>query len=110
MRRDRDISNQEKEAILMVDYDNETDCDDDDDDDDKRSISSESTCCGEIKTEKKKIHNRIQEQSCDFEIWRLFQVDDQNMKDIPNSEVILSILTSIDSDGKLMSIIYINEQ
>lgn len=105
MHRERDISSQEKESVFMVDYDNETDYDDnddddDEDDDDKRSISSESTCCGEIKSEKKKIHNHIQQESCDFEIWRLFQVDDQNMKDIPNSEAILEILTSIDYDGK----------
>lgn len=101
MRHERELSSEEKDSILMADYDNESDCDDDDDDDDgKRSISSESTCCGEIRSEKKKIQSRIQPQSCDFEIWRLFQVDDQNMKDIPNSETVLSLLTSSDNDGK----------
>lgn len=100
MRREHELLHREKEAILMVDDDNESDCDDDEDDDDKRSISSESTCCGEIKNETFKLQNHIQQQSADFEIWRLFQVDDQNMKDIPNAEAILNMLTSVDFDGK----------
>ncbi|XP_031618662.1 transient receptor potential channel pyrexia [Contarinia nasturtii] len=94
-----DILNDTKDEILMVDNDNELDCVDDEDDD-KRSISSESTCCGNIKTETLKHLNNAQQQSCDFEIWRLFQVDDHNMKDIPNSDAILNILASTDLDGE----------
>lgn len=73
----------------------------DGEDDDERSISSESTCCGEIKMETLKLHNNNRQQSSDFEIWRLFQVDDQNMNDIPNAEAIMNILTSADLDGKI---------
>ncbi|XP_055322540.1 transient receptor potential channel pyrexia isoform X2 [Sitodiplosis mosellana] len=107
MRRDRELSSQEKESILIDDDDNVSECVDDDevddDEDDKRSesITSESTCCGDFKNETLKLHsNNIQQQSADFEIWRLFQVDDQNMKDIPNAEAILNSLTSADMDGQ----------
>lgn len=101
MRRDRE--SQENEAILMVDDDNESDCDnagdDDDDDDGNRSISSESTSCGEFKKESIMLRKNCEQESADFEIWRLFQVDDQNMKDIPNAEAVLSTLTACDSNG-----------
>lgn len=107
MRRDRDFSNHERESILMVDDDdNLSECvdDDDDEDDDKRSISSESTCCGEFKNETLKLnHSHMQQQSTDFEIWRLFQVDDQNMRDIPNAEAILDSLTTADMNGKMIN-------
>lgn len=104
MRHDREFSIDEKESILMVDDDdNVSNCiddddvvDADDDDDDKRSISSESTCIGETL----KIQSNVPQQSADFEIWRLFQVDDQNMRDIPNAETILNNLMSADIDGK----------
>lgn len=99
MRYTHDISSDTKDEISMADDDNELDCDDDEDDD-KRSISSESTCCGDITTDTIKHLNSIQQQSADFEIWRLFQVDDHNMKDIPNSDAILNILTTVDSEGK----------
>lgn len=97
MRCESDMSNRENETILMVDGDNESNSDDDDD---KGSISSESTCRGEINHETLKLHNHIQQQSSELEIWRLFQVDDQNMKEIPNSDAILNMLTAVDFDGK----------
>lgn len=102
MRRDREFSSQEKESILMVDDDDNVSefVDDDDEEDEDDDISSESTCCGDFKKETLKLHSNLQQQSADFEIWRLFQVDDQNMKDIPNADVILNKLTSTDIDGK----------
>lgn len=98
----------EENVIIMLNDDNEgnsdvdddDDNDDDDDDDDKRSISSESTCSGEIKKEAFMLQKKNQEQSADFEIWRLFQVDDQNMKDIPNSDAILNVLRACNLNGK----------
>lgn len=93
MRRDRESP--EKEAILMVDDDNDNESDDDvddDDDDEKRSISSESTSCGEFKKETLRLQKNLAQQSSDYEIWRLFQVDNQNMKDIPNADAIIEIL------------------
>lgn len=101
MRRDRE--SQEKEAILMVEDDDNvmmlSDCDDGEDDD-NRSISSESTSCGEFKRESVMLRKNCVQESADFEIWRLFQVDDQNMKEIPNAEAILSTLTACDLNGK----------
>lgn len=100
MRRERE--SEEKEAILMVDDDNESDCvdaDDDDDDENNRSISSESTSCGEFKKESLILRKNGEQESADFEIWRLFQVDNQNMKEIPNAEAVLSILTDCDMNG-----------
>lgn len=98
MRRDRESL--EKEAILMVDDDDDnvmmlSDCDDD-----NRSISSESTSCGEFKKESLILRKTCVQESADLEIWRLFQVDDQNMKDIPNAEAALSTLTACDLSGK----------
>lgn len=68
------------------------------DGDEKRSISSENTCYdgyGGIKSdfqpEQKKF--TLSHQS-DIEIWRLFQVNDQNMQDIPNADKILNDLFS----------------
>lgn len=102
----RDQESREQEAILMVEDDNDNDSDDDDeddncddDDDEKRSISSESTSCGEFKKESISLQKNGTQQSADFEIWRLFQVDDQNMKDIPNSEAILNTLMACDLNG-----------
>lgn len=98
--------NIESESILMVDDDIEGECDYNDDidndDDDKASISSESTCSSEMKKDTLVLQKNIQEQSADLEIWRLFQVDDQNMKDIPNSDVILNILTACNLNGIYM--------
>lgn len=86
----------------MIDDDNESDCDDDDEDEDNnRSISSESTSCGEFNKESMMLRKSCEQASADFEIWRLFQVDDQNMKDITNSEAVLSILTACDSNGNV---------
>lgn len=97
----RDQESQEKEAIFMVDddNDNDSDCDEDDDEDEKRSISSESTSCGEFKKESLMLQKNCIQQSADLEIWRLFQVDNQNMKDIPNSETILNTLMACDLNG-----------
>lgn len=101
----RDQESREQEVILMVEDDNDNDSDDDedgdgdDDDDEKRSISSESTSCGEFKKESVSLQKNGAQQSADFEIWRLFQVDDQNMKDIPNSEAILNTLMACDLNG-----------
>lgn len=104
MRRDLEFLSQDENDSILIDDDDNVSESVDDDDDDKRSesISSESTCCGDFKDETLKLHsnNNIQEQSADFEIWRLFQVDDQNMKDIPNAEAILNALTSTEMDGK----------
>lgn len=102
--------NIESESILMVDddiegecdYDDDIDDDIDDDDDDKGSISSESTCSSDMKKDALVLQKNIQEQSADLEIWRLFQVDDQNMKDIPNSDAILNILTACNLNGIYM--------
>lgn len=103
MRRDRE--SQEKEAILMVDDDDDddNDCENAEDDDDNRSISSESTSCGEFKKESVMLRKNCEQESADLEIWRLFQVDAQNMKDIPNAEAVLSTLTAYDlsENGKL---------
>lgn len=89
------------DAIVMIDDDIEGDCDedDDDDDDDNRSISSENTCSGATKKETQILQKKLQEQSADYEIWHLFQVDDQNLKDIPNSEAILNLLTACNLNG-----------
>lgn len=84
----------------------DSDSDDDDEDDDKRSISSESTCFGEIKKETLALHKQMHQQSADFEIWRLFQVDDQNMREIPNAETILNALTAADSDGECFELFF----
>lgn len=100
MRRDRE--SQEKEAILMVDDDDDDDDDNDcgnAEDDDNRSISSESTSCGEFKKESVMLRKNCEQESADLEIWRLFQVDAQNMKDIPNAEAVLSALTAYDLNG-----------
>lgn len=98
----RDRESQEKEAILMVDDDDDDDDDDNDcenADDDNRSISSESTSCGEFKKESLMLRKNCEQESADLEIWRLFQVDAQNMKDIPNAEAVLSTLTACDLNG-----------
>lgn len=100
MRRDRE--SQEKEAILMVDDDNESDCEDEEDDDDNnRSISSESTSCGEFKKESLMLRKNGEQESADLEIWRLFQVDDQNLKEIPNAEAVLSTLTACEMNSNV---------
>lgn len=84
----------ESESILMADFD-ERDIISLYGEDDKRSISSESTCCNEVKTEFHLRQKQFSSQStADFEIWRLFQNDDQNMKEIPDADKILNELTS----------------
>lgn len=109
MRRERET--QEKEAILMVDDDDEegypSDCGNEDD---NRSISSESSSCGEFKKESLMLRKNCEQESADLEIWRLFQVDAQNMKDIPNAEAVLSTLTACDLNGKLSLVIKLNNQ
>lgn len=92
--------NREKEVILVVDDEDVSDCGEDDDS--KRSISSESTCYDEVKVEYQMRQKQMHKQSTDFDIWRLFQVDDQNMKDIPNSESILEILSTNGLDGNFL--------
>lgn len=88
--------------ILDID-DDDSDCDDQDepDDDEKRSISSEcSISYDEVKTEFHIRQKHIHKQSTDFEIWRLFQVDDQNLKDIEHADTLLESLTNNEIDGK----------
>lgn len=104
----RDI--QDSELMLRADED-ESECvgsyDDDDDDDAKRSISSESTCYGgyedirsDFQPEQKPV--TLSNQS-DNEIWRSFQVSDQNMKDIPNADKILNDLSSKNAECEPIS-------
>lgn len=89
--------------ILDIDeYD--SDCDgqvDDPDDDEKRSISSEcSISYDEVKTEFHMRQKHIHKQSTDLEIWRLFEVDDQNAKDIEYADTLLELLTNNEIDSK----------
>lgn len=91
--------NQESGIKILDIDDDESDSDghDDAEDDEKRSISSESSISySEVKSE----FQMRQKQSTDFEIWRLFQVDDQNLKDIDYSDELLELLTTTEIEGK----------
>lgn len=98
-------ADQENEKMLTIDSD-DRDCDCNDDD--KRSISSESTCCDGAKAELQMRQKQFHFQSTDFEIWRLFEIDNQSMKDVPNAEKLLDILTLGNLDGKLSIYVYLH--
>lgn len=89
-------ADQDKQKMLMVD-DDDTECDCNDEE--KRSISSESTCCDGAKAELQMRSKQFHFQSTDFEIWRLFEIDGQAMKDIENAEKVLDFLTVEKLDG-----------
>lgn len=97
----------DSEFILMADED-ESNCIgsyNNDDGDEKRSISSESTCCGDMKSDfqPKQKPVTLSDQS-DIEIGRLFQVSDQNMQDIPNADKILNDLSSQNVESEPITI------
>lgn len=95
---------QDSEMILMADED-ESDCVGFyDDDDEKRSISSESTCYGGYDDMKSDFQPgqkpfTLSNQS-DIKVWRSFQVNDQNMQDIPNADKILKDLSSTNVESE----------
>lgn len=89
--------NQDSELILMGDED-ESEYVGSYDEDEKRSISSESTCYGGYNDMKSDFQPEPKpftlSNPSDIEIWRLFQVSDQNTDDIPNADKILNDLSS----------------
>lgn len=86
--------NGKKKELLL------TELDDDDDEDDQKSISSESSCFDGLPTESPLRHKKFKSQSNDFDIWRMFQIDDHILKDLPNGEKILDALTADKWDGE----------
>lgn len=95
---------QDSEFILMADED-ESEFIGSYDEDEKRSISSESTCYGGYDVIKSNFQSPEQKpftlfNQADTEIWRLFQVSDQNMQDIPNADKILNDLSSKNAESE----------
>lgn len=75
------------------------------DEDEKRSISSESTCYGGYDVLKTDFQPAEQKpftlfNQADTELWRLFQVSDQNIQDIPNADKILNDLSSKNAESE----------
>lgn len=101
----------EESGIKILDIDDdESDLDghEEPEDDEKRSISSESSISySEVISEFQMRQKQIHKQSADFEIWRLFQVDDQNLKDIEHSDELLEMLTTTEIEGMPSFLLFI---
>lgn len=95
-------NNESGMTILDIDDDeSDTDHEVEPEDDEKRSISSEcSICYDEVKTELQVRQKQIHKQSTDLEIWQLFEVDSQSLRDIDNADTLLELLTATDIDGR----------
>lgn len=90
-------------TILDIDDDeSESDHEDDEpEDDEKRSISSEcSIYFDEVKTDFQVRPKQLHQHSADLEIWRLFEVDRQSLKDIDDADTLLDLLTTTEIEGR----------